>query len=397
MQNQINKNNISFIELCPRTDTLPAIQYIAMKHKVCLRFEHLLNKYLYIENKASYKFATYVTFLETPPELFGNVADILSENFVPADVVEECLMYIRSGIVPYHIWTDKLLSDMKETFLYKKESLSGMVTIYLGKALKASLIAFNKAVNALEENEHTLSDDVKLGISVIKSRFREIPHEMKENYLKMYYTDDEVERRKFQDNEMSIFSETLINTLDYGFDDEVLKEMYEGKTNIFKDFWLSFGMSGGVATYNSPSDDQLVTSVNTISGGTSSTMGCWWTLLGYGPNGETPEEYERLLRLREHSEEMDDKILLGLIDETENNSTKDEISTPQKTDQVPITNAKNLKYAVKKVTKDASHRVMSINWFNSKSEAEDFIDEVINSNPALGVSFDFQIESSIRE
>ena len=51
-----------------------------------------------------------------------------------------------------------------------------------------------------------------------------------------------------------------------------------------------------------------------------------------------------------------------------------------------------VKYIVKKVAKDGSNRVMSQNWFDSESEAEQFVRDVTEGNPAMMSSFDFKIE-----
>ena len=67
----------SLINLCMRTDNLPTIQYLGLKQRVAFRFERMLHSYNYNESSATAKFATYITLLETKPQLYGNVCDML--------------------------------------------------------------------------------------------------------------------------------------------------------------------------------------------------------------------------------------------------------------------------------------------------------------------------------
>lgn len=305
----------SLISLCQRVDNLPVIQKIALKQKVSFHFEYTLRGYMRNEGIPSNKFGAYISLLETKPELYGNVCDILTENFVSEKVVEECLMYIRSGLIPYHFWTEKLIHDIHQNFYYNKASVGGLLAVYLGKALKASLIAFNKAIKALEdefcdefsyeENENAgrmgiikREDkwaDVKDSIAFVKTRALEIPQELKEKYMSAFATNDEVERVKFQENETTIFTETLIDMLKYPFDPDVLEKMKNGTSTPFEDFWITPPLGGARATLVSRArgeGDTMQQDVNEQQdqqGG----MGSWWEMLGFGPNGETPEEMQR--------------------------------------------------------------------------------------------------------
>lgn len=382
----------SLINLCQRESDLPAIQYLGLKQRVAFRFERMLHSYVYNEGCASKKFATYITLLETKPEVYGNVCDILLDNFVTEDVIEECLMYIRTGVIPYHVWTAKLIEDLKGSAFYNKASIGTMLTVYLGKTLKASIIAFNKAIKALEDEESVLDDDMKMGISFVKARYMEIPQNMREEYMQRFATESETERRAFQENETTIFTETLVDMLQHPFDKEVLERMAKGQANPFEQFWVDPMMSGGTLVSNAGGTGNTMMSNLPQAGamGQQGGMGSWLEMLGYGPNGETPEELERQRELYERNAR-----LLGL------SNTDRELVEDVKRDVNNIRNDRNIsnenvQYVVKKVAKDGSHRVMSENWFDTKREAEEFKKETIESNPAMSKAFDFKIEQGVR-
>lgn len=294
----------SLISLCAREDNLPALQLIGMKQRVAFRFERMLHSYMYNCGKATAKFATYITLLETKPNVYGNVCDILTE-FVSEEVIEECLMYIRSGIIPYHVWTAKLLDDIQGSAFYNKESVAGMLTVYLGKTLRASLIAYHKAIKALEEEESKLSDDMKAGIEFIKTRYMEIPQDVREEYMNAFNTDDENMRRKFADNETSIFTETLVDMLSKPISQEALELAEQGQLGPYDIFWVEppFGGAtplvsnargeGGVATGIQPQQPQQTQE----EGSTPPGMGSWLAVIGRGPKGETAEEMARRAEL----------------------------------------------------------------------------------------------------
>ena len=90
-------------------------------------------------------------------------------------------------------------------------------------------------------------------------------------------------------------------------------------------------------------------------------------VLGYGPNGESPEEMKRKIA-----------ELSGNADAAPSGETGEE--PPE-----------DAKYVVEKVAKDSSSRVMSRSSFNSKPEAEQFIKNVSDAAPDMLKSFEFQI------
>ena len=62
-----------------------------------------------------------------------------------------------------------------------------------------------------------------------------------------------------------------------------------------------------------------------------------------------------------------------------------------------ISNEKNIQYCVKKVARDGSERVMSENWFETEKQAQEFVKEVTESNPAMAKAFEFKIETGVRQ
>lgn len=402
----------SLIALCHRTDNMSAIQQLALKQKVAFHFEFTLHSYMRNEGVASNKFATYISLLETKPEFYGNVCDILVDNFVSESIVEECLLYIRSGIIPYHLWTDKLVHDLKGSFYYNQASIGGLLAVYLGKTLKASLIAFNKVIKVLEEEfcqEFSYEDnpnagrlgikkaddkwqDVKEAIAFVKARAFEYPQDLKEKYMKAFATNDDSERIKFQENETTIFTETLIDMLKYPFDHEVIEKMQEGTASPFEDFWITPPMAGGstLVSYARGAGNTMQQSVNEQEeqqGG----MGSWLAMLGYGPHGETPEEMARQRELANRQDELLDSDDFETVEQVK----KDVRELRQQKTRV-ISNEKNVEYCVKKVAKDGSERVMSVNWFPSEKAANEFVEEIKESNPAMARAFEFKIEPGVR-
>lgn len=457
--NTENITNVSsLIALCPRVENLPILKQLALKQHVSFHFEMMNNTYMYNCGKESDVFATYVSLIETKPELFGNVCDILVDSFVNEEVVEECLMYIRSGMVPYHIWISKLIADIHNTTYYNKPSVAGMVTVYLGRTLKASLIAFNKVIKALEEERDHLPEEVMDGVTFMKARALEIPQNMKEEYMNMFNADDEKARRKFQDNELTIFAETLVDMFEHPFDQQAVDEIVEGQGNPFRKFWVDPMVGKKAPSMNVRDAGNVATRSMNGAPQEERAMGSWIEMLGYGPNGETPEELARMKEFAERQERIeggfteltpetfkwhnpefrqfitdyigensDEEVSMynGTYDafdydwEDDNNARmanrwaeqaraaylaeKDEYDkviaqqiqaeTVQRSNEraIPMSN-ENIKYIVKKVAKDGSNRVMSQNWFDSESEAEQFVRDVTSGNPAMTNAFDFKIE-----
>lgn len=398
-----NKNNkdeqvadvSSLMNLCAREENLPTLQVLGMKQRVAFRFERMLHSYMYNCGKATSKFATYITLLETKPNIYGNVCDVLLD-FVSEDVIEECLMYIRSGIIPYHLWTDKLLEDIKGSAFYNNESVAGMLTVYLGKALRASLIAYHKAIKALEDEEHLLNDDMKAGIEFVKTRYMEIPQEVREEYMTAFNTDDEVKRRKFADNETTIFTETLVDMLQKPISQEALEAAEQGQLGPYDIFWVEPLFGGGATLVsNARGEGGVATGVQPQQAQQQQQpagMGSWLEVIGRGPNGETAEEMKKREELRRMNlEKVLDKEDLELVDKV-----KEDVRELRQ--EQPTRKIENVatQYKVEKVCKDSSQRVMSVNWFDTEEEAQEFVDELKENNPMMMRSFDFKITPGVR-
>ena len=76
------------------------------------------HSYMYNTGKASKEFATYLTFISSSPKYYGNICDILLDEFVNETVIENCLKNIRAGLIPYDIWVNKLLEDIQDYSFY---------------------------------------------------------------------------------------------------------------------------------------------------------------------------------------------------------------------------------------------------------------------------------------
>lgn len=389
----------SLIALCQRTDDMSAIQKLALKQKVAFHFEYSLRSYMRNEGTPSNKFGAYISLLETKPQFYGNVCDILTENFVSEEIVEECLMYIRSGVIPYQFWIDKLLMDLRESFYYGTASISGLLTVYLGMTLKTSLIAFNKVIKALEEDIDKYNDDVKEAIEFNKIRALEIPQNMKEEYMHMFATNDESERVKFVENETKIFTKTLIDMLKFPFNHEIIEKMATGTVTPFEDFWVTplGGGSSALLSNARGAGNTMVQSTTETQNEEEQPAMSWWEMLGYGPLGESKEEMQRRKELARRQRELNNRAeeLLTTDDKERAQQIVQEIQEDRHSRV--ISNEQNVEWCVKKIAKDGSKRVMSENWFPSEQKAREFIREVTESNPMMSRAFEFVAEPGVRQ
>ena len=234
--------------------------------------------------------------------------------------------------------------------------------------------------------------DLKDGIAFVKARALEYPQDLKEKYMKAFSTNDDSERVKFLENETTIFTETLIDMLKYPFDHEVIERMQAGTASPFEDFWVTppFGGGSTLVSYARGAGNtmqQEVSEQQEQQGG----MGSWLAMLGFGPNGETPEEMARKRELAERQAEL-------MLDEDDRETVervKKEVREIRNTHI--ISNEKNIQYCVKKVARDGSERVMSENWFETEKQAQEFVKEVTESNPAMAKAFEFKIETGVRQ
>jgi hypothetical protein len=209
--------------------------------------------------------------------------------------------------------------------------------------------------------------------------------------MKAFSTNDDSERVRFQENETTIFTETLIDMLKYPFDPKAIERMENGTATPFEDFWITpmFGGGSTLISYargNGDTMQQGSADMQEQQGG----MGSWWQMLGYGPNGETPEEMARRRELAERQAEL----ILDEDDEETVKTVKREVNDLRHSRT--ISNEKDIQYCVKKVARDGSDRVMSENWFDTEKQAREFIKEVTESNPAMAKAFEFKIEPGVR-
>lgn len=399
IEEQIINPDTSFIDLCQRVENLPLLKEIELKTFVSLKFERMQHSYMYNTGKASKEFATYLTFISSSPKYYGNICDILLDEFVNETVIENCLKNIRAGLIPYDIWVNKLLEDIQDYSFYRKSSIGGLLTIYLGKALRASLIAFNKAVKALEDENYFDIEDVRKAVAFNKFRFFEINQEAKEDYMELFTagTDNEQRdnkaeerRRDVFDNELSIFKETLVDMLQRPFNKEVLKLMEEKEIHPFTKFWvdpeLFPGMGGQSKKVPAPIGDTGSNSSSSVGVSSATTptdtqasddsfMGAWHLLAGWTDEGIPPKKHKNLLKENEVENEMDEDL---------------------QEDIQQVAQEEGMQFVVEKVAKDSSSRVMSQSWFNTREEAEQFKKTLIEDSPEMAKHFDFRIKMGRR-
>ena len=388
--------------LCPRQEQMTFLEKTVLDQAVSFKFERLLHKYMYIGGEESRVFATYITLIENNPALYGNICDRL-ENFVSEDVIEEALRYIRTGMIPYHFMAEKLVSDLRcsGNGFYLETSKPSMLLVFLLKTMRASLIAYNKVHERLMEDYEKFTDEIKEVIDYAKAWYSDYPQELKEGYMRAFNTESEKQRRKFMDNELTVFSEVLVDMLKAPLDPGAIEAIMQGLAPRYTPIWVvdPFSMlagggasgegEGGVAA-GEQSQETEVTPQSTGAG-----MGSFAEdVLGYGPNGETPQEMKALR----------EKIKQRMA-EIENGETEEPVvgfNAPQEVEEpkeeepdTPVANG-NVKYVVKKVAKDSSSRVMSERWFDTAQEAEKFKRDMLEGNPEMARNFEFKIEQGYR-
>ena len=122
MTNEMNEN-LDVIK-CPSTraetlsrQELSLGEQLAVEQYVSFNFERTLHKRNYQNyNTASTNiFSAYVTIVQANPKILGNIVDyMVDEKFTTAEDVETILFWMSMGMVPYDIWVNKVIEDLKE-------------------------------------------------------------------------------------------------------------------------------------------------------------------------------------------------------------------------------------------------------------------------------------------
>lgn len=405
----------NYLDLYKPSENLTLFEKITLKHFVSLKFEKLLHSYMLQNREASSKYATYLTLVETASKYYGDICKILIDGeFATEETVEQCLTYIAAGTIPYQIWVEKLLADVKNYSIYRGSSVGSLLTVYLSKTMRASLIAFNKAILALEEVDYFNNPDVEEAVMFNKTRYLEIPQRAKEDYRKLFtfgsnnesnIVISEIKRRQVADNELSIFRETLVDMLQRPIKMSSLELCESGMLGAMVKYWqdpMSFGSGMMQAAPVSAGDGQVATAAEPSVAGSPAMdmpkgnapdflMGCWWVLAGWGENGETPEDEELAGRIMEVLPEDSEVDNLEDYDDFELETTiAKKVEEPVKKED------SNVQYAVKKIAKNGSKREVSCKWFNSYEKALEFkkeMDRICEESPEMASNFEFKLEA----
>lgn len=418
-------NFSSILELYPPKEVALSTT-LFIKQEVAFTFERLVHNYMLKSSKEAKAYGTYLCLLNTlqREEMIGNYVEELLE-FVDEETIETILQYIRMGEIPYYLFVNKVLFDVKNCSGYNtKASASSLLLIMLLKTMRASLIAYNKLHKALMEEYDSLDERIQQVVDFAYSWYLEYPQQLKNDYMKAMRPQTDKERHAMLVNEVSIFTEVLIDLFSNPLLIGKVERVSLGDLPRYATVWKEDPMAemAGLMTITLGEGDTA-----TIENGKVSTVGskmsCFATdLCGWGPNGETPEEWAKAVAEMEKQRQIDAKleqiedeenltqlemlnekldVLQGYIKELEERLTKtlenksverynDITSGVSKDEAVSLSNEKQI-YYLKKVAKDGSSRVMWKGKFNSLEEAEKRKEEICN-NPDITKNFDFIIE-----
>lgn len=403
--NEELNNNVadvsSLINLYPKVENIPLLYDVAIGQEVSYAFEYLLHRYMRNDNKQSRRFGTYLCLIQADQHYFGNYIEKLLD-FVNEDVINEVLMYIRSGIVPYHIWYEKLEEDLKVQDYYNKASVPGMLTVYLLKTLRCSLIGFMKTIKYLKE-ECNLPDELMRVIHAVEARYLETPKKMQRDYALAFSSETEEGRRKFMNNEISLFAEVLEGQLRYPLSIPKMEQLDELDKDDYRRYILPVwnnplgGMSGGLVGTGSPVPANGVGGAEVQQGteqenDTQSQEQQEQLDLGSGGMGVYAIDVLEYHKKNEDETSIDENAELT-DEEVDKDSEK---FFEEKGIKEHVISNKPVQYVLKKIAKDSSSRVMSETWFNTKEEALKFKKEIESSNPEITRNFNFVVEAGVR-
>lgn len=443
MNNKDNKvgNIPNLIDMFPPNENISLIKDIAIEQQVSFTFERMLHKYMYNDSKESFVLGAYICLIKVDPALYGDYCKHLL-NFVSEETINKALLHIKTGVIPYDIFVDKLISDLNDdSILYDRTSVGSMLAVFLLKTMRASLTAYNKAHKALMEDYHKYSDSIKRAIDMAYSWFLEYPATLKEEYAKAYYAEyedvkvAEKERIRFLDNELTIFSEVLADMIQMPLNTELINAKEQGEIPQYAPVWLHRQGAGVTASskyvelmggsdmltvlyvHSKEGEEEIVVSDNgdgTVSEvsykheGTMSGMGSFAeNVLGYSPMGDTPEQVASMGKKRKDNmqnalESLKDNKLLSLIqnqiqDISIDDKEEEKVEEVKQSKPIPPMNARKVQYVVKKIAKNGSSRVVSTRWFNTREEAEQFKAEIEKTQPEMIKNFEFKVEQGYRE
>lgn len=223
--------------LAKKVENLPLVKKLAIDQAVSFQYEWFIHKYMRTETAESFDFATYVCLIQAEPKFYGNYIEAMLENHdIPEATIEKCLQHIRSGILPYSIWINKVVSDIKGSDYYSKASIPGMLLVYLCKTMRTSVMGYlklHKALTDLGYEDKAITDVIDTAYAM----FMDLPKDWKEAYMRMFNSEDPALQRKFWDNELTLFTETLIDMTQYPLNIALLEAIENGTIPTGSTFW----------------------------------------------------------------------------------------------------------------------------------------------------------------
>ena len=336
--------------LANKVENLPLLKKFAIEQDVSFAYEWFIHKHMRMETQESFNFSTYTCLIQAEPEYYGNYIEVMLDKInIPEEIIEQCLQYIRTGEIPYQLWINKLIADLRGSDYYSKHSIPGMLLVYLCKTMRVSLVGYMKLYKALSEAD--LDEELQNVISVAHAMYMDLPKDWKEAYMRLFSAEDEELRRKFADNELTLFTETLIDMTQYPLNLQMLEDIEKGKLPAGSIFWSEPPYKPEPLINRSRIP--LGVKVPTEAQGTGMT------------------DFRNL---------FDDNKSVSLIADL----VQDEVTEEPKVTE----------YIVEKVALRGSKRAMSRNKFNTEEEAERFIEDVVNAVPDIIKSFQFTINGN---
>lgn len=388
-------NEILFINTLPRSSDMSVLVKQAVGQTASMAFERMLHKRHYQETASSRKISAFLTLVQMEPKYVGNCCDFMIEKkLISEDDMEEVARYLCSGEIPYSFLTQKLIEDYKGTsFFFNGSTKPGMLMVYLAKVMGCSLIGYKKMYKAIKEE---FGDDEEINeiLDFLECRYYEIPERLKNDYFAHIHANTNKARMKFRENEVSLFTEVLVDMLKYPISMELVKEVSEvGSNSIFNNFWVSNDSLKGIPMSALDSSSVVEPEITDSSSERTAEptaikdMSFFpMDLLGWGPNGETPEECAKILN----------NVMLNGAEAPKEEDTK-EVSTPApevkkpQEDDTPITNTPK-GWQILKIAKDSSQRVMSKIRCSTETEAKDLLENWKKEYKEMFNNFDFKIE-----
>lgn len=383
-------NEISFINTLPRTSDMSVLVKQAVRQGASMAFERMLHKRHYQDSAVTRKISAYLTLVQMEPQYVGNCCDFMIEKkLINEDDMEDVARYLCSGEIPYGFLTQKLIEDFKgSSFFFSDTTKPGMLLVYLAKVMGCSLIGYKKMYRAVQE-EFGGDEEIDEILNFLECRYYEIPERIKNDYFAYIHAKTNKDRMKFRENEISLFTEVLVDMLKYPISMEAVKEVTEnGSNSLFTVFWRTMDTRMGIPMNtgsSSVAEPEITDSSSEKPAEPTAIKDMSFfpvDLLGWGANGETPEECAKIISNLMHN---------GAVEDVVDEEIKQDVQPQVQEEETPITNTPK-GWQVLKIAKDSSQRVMSKIKCTSEKEAKNLIESWKKDYKEMFNNFDFKIE-----